>query len=410
MTMPYGGRDEPLARVFDALRITPQHFLDAQRELGRESRSTLDRIDPVLTRAKKGRYLFEALWEIDLDVLHKKLRSTLDPMGVGYCYAIRRGQTIVHSHSSGWAQLPNDGGVGWALHIPMNVASVSKFVTAIALVRLLREAGISVKSPIAGFLPQYWTQGAGASAITFHHLLRHEAGLGFGITDTGMGNFAEAKSEIEKGTSKIGAREYKNVNFAILRVLFATVTGTVSPSATVPAFLGVSDDVAWDVVSAAVYRDYVNDNVFVPASIAPREFSADANAAKAYATPPMAAGTIIEDGPGGSGQSGWHLNVGELIRLMSRFRGGSMMSRSRAQQLLSDMYGLDPPLQTPAGPVYTKGGRKLMGAQGIDSAIYMMPGDADLAIFVNSWGHLNGIAQLIVDSVEFGLSSVLGLH
>src|SRR5262245_35671903 len=408
MTQPYGGRDEPLVRVLDSLRITPQHFLDAKHNLGREARSIVDKIDPVLTRAKKGRYLFEALWEIDVDVLDKKLRAALDPLGVGYSYAIRRGQTIVHSHSSGWAQLPNDGQVGWALHIPMNVASVSKFVTAIALIRLLRETGISVKSPIAAYLPQYWTQGAGSSAITFHNLLRHEAGLGFGITDTGMGNFAEAKSEIEKGTTKIGARQYKNVNFAILRVLFATVTGTVSPSATVPAFLGISDDVAWDVVSAAVYRDYVNDNVFAPASISARDFSADANAAKAYATPPMAAGAVIEDGPGGCGQSGWHLNIGELIRLMSRFRGGSMMSRSRAQKLMSDMYGLDPPFQTAAGPVYTKGGRKLMGTLGFDSAIYMMPGDTDLAIFVNSWGHLNGIAQLIVDSVEFGLSVVLG--
>ena len=43
----------------------------------------------------------------------------------------------------------------------MNVASVSKFVTAIAVVRLLeslQSTGVSVDTSIAGFLPQYWTQ------------------------------------------------------------------------------------------------------------------------------------------------------------------------------------------------------------------------------------------------------------
>jgi hypothetical protein len=408
MTQRSSDQDAQIVRILDALRITPQRFLDFEHDIGREARSTVDKIEPILIRPSRTRWPFTELWEINLDTFHQSLRTTLDPLGVGYCYMMRRKGKLVHLHTSGWAQLPNDGQVGWGLHIPMNVASVSKFVTAIATVRLLRDANIPLKTSVAGFLPQYWPQGRGIGNVTFHDLLRHEAGLGGSITGPGAGNFAEAQGEISSGSSGIGTYNYRNVNFAILRVLFATLTTTLSTSSTAPPFLFVTDDVFWDVVSASAYCNFVNDNVFAPASIGPREFKADADAAKAYATPPSAPGAAIEDGARGSGPSGWHLSIGELVRLLGEFRAGSMMESWRAQQVLSNMYGLDRPLTTRAGPVYYKGGRKQARAQGMDSAIYLMPGDVDFAIFVNSWdgtqaGHLGAIPPLIQSSIEFAL-------
>jgi len=403
--------DVHTVRILDALKITPQHFLDFEHDIGRQAKSTVDKINPILIRPSRTRWPFTELWEINLDTLHKSLRTTLDRLGVGYCYMMRRNGRLVHLHSFGWAQLRNDGEVGWGFHIPMNIASVSKFVTAIATVRLLRDANIPLETSIAGFLPQYWTQGPGIGNVTFRDLLRHEAGLGAGISDTGAGNFAEAQTEIRIGSSGTGKYNYKNVNFAILRVLFATLTTTLSPSSAVPPFLAVSDDIFWDAVSAMAYRNYVNDYVFAPASIDPRDFTAGVNAAKAYATPPSAPGTRIEDGAGGSGPSGWHLAISELVHLLDQLRAGSMMEPWRAQQLLSNMYGLDNPLITRAGPVYYKGGRKLAGMQGMDSAIYLMPGDVDFAIFVNSWdgtqaGYLGTIPTLIQNSIEFTLFSL----
>jgi CubicO group peptidase (beta-lactamase class C family) len=275
-------------------------------------------------------------------------------------------------------------------------------------VRLFRDSGLSLKTPIAGFLPQYWVQGAGVGGITFRDLLRHEAGFGSTIVGTGAGNFAEAKSEISSGPSTIikGSYTYKNVNFAILRILFATLTGSLSPTFTMPPFLGIPDDTIWDSISAIAYQNYVNENVFAPTNVNPRDFSAEANAAFGYSTPPVVPGVPIVDGPGGSGQSGWHMSIGELARLLDEFRTGAVMEKWRAQQVLSNGYGLDLPFTTSAGHVYTKGGRKLIGAQGMDSAIYLMPDDVDLAIFVNSWdgtpgGHLVGIPALIQSSTEF---------
>ena len=401
-------RQAQFERILDRLRVTPQHFLDLAHGIGSEAVTTVDEAQPILIRPSKIRWPLTYFYRINIDKFDQSLRNAMDALGVGYCYMIKRRGKILHVNASGWAQVSTDGPICWAPHIPMNMASVSKFVTAIAVVRLVRDSGISLKTSIAGFLPQYWTQGTGIGGITFRDLLRHEAGLGSTISGTGAGNFAEAKGEIASGPSAVvkGKYTYKNVNFAILRILFATLTGTLSPAFPTPSFLGISDDAFWDAISAIAYQNYANDNVFAPAAVAPRDFSADANAALAYATPPVSPGARIVDGPGGSGQSGWHLSIGELARLLDEFRAGAMMEKWRAQLVLSNRYGLDLPLMTRAGQVYTKGGRKLAGPQGMDSAIYLMPGDVDFAIYVNSWdgtlaGHLGGIPNLISKSVEF---------
>ena len=403
-----GDHQAQFEQILDRLRVTSQHFLDLARGIGREAASTVDEAQPILLRPSKTRWPLTYLYRINIDKFDQSLRNAMDGLGVGYCYIIKRKGKILHFHASGWAQVGTDGPISWAPHIPMNMASVSKFVTAIAVMRLFRDSGMSLKMSIAGFLPQYWTKGTGVGGITFRDLLRHEAGLGATISDSGAGNFAEAESEIANGPSASirGVYTYRNVNFAILRILFATLTGALSPAFTTPTFLGISDDALWDTISAIAYQNYVNDNVFTPATVDPRDFSADANAALAYATPPASPGSRIVDGPGGSGQSGWHMSIGELARLLDEFRVGAMIEKWRAQQLLSNMYGLDLPLTTSAGQVYVKGGRKLAGSQGMDSAIYLMPGDFDFAIYVNSWdgtpgGHLAGIPALIQNSVEF---------
>ena len=396
---------EHFERSLNTLGVTTQRFVELAHQIGRESVTTVDKIEPVLSRpipSPLGR-----LRRINADTLSRNLRAALDALGVGYCYEIRRRGAVLHVQAAGAAQAGSDGPISWAPHIPMNMASVSKFVTAIALAKLLPATDIPLTSPVAPYLPQFWTQGPDVGSITFHALLRHEAGLGDSITDSGAGNFAEARREIANGPkpSRKGTYLYRNVNFALLRVLFATVTGTLDTAATAPPFLGLSDDAFWDLASALAYAKVVNETVFAPASIAARDYSAEPNAALAYATPPAAPGARIVDGPGGSGQSGWHLSIGELARLLDEFTAGAMMPKPQAHELLSNMYGLDRPLATSAGTVYRKGGRKLSGMQGMDSAIYLMPGDMQLAVHVNSWdgtepGHLGRIPDLIESSTE----------
>ena len=82
------------------------------------------------------------------------------------------------------------------------------------------------------------------------------------------------------------------------------------------------------------------------------------------------------------------------------------MASWRARNMLTNLYGLDQPIDTGAGTVYTKGGRWGAASRVHDSAIFMMPGDVELAVFINSWdgtgpGHLGFIPKLLQDSVVF---------
>ena len=425
MTRSASDEEARIGRILDELGITPEYLRDLPYDIGREALSTVDTIEPNLVPSPKVRWPVSLLWRIDLDKFNRDLQGALNAISplnaspAGYCYVIRQKGQIVHAGSKGWAQLPDDpqagdGNVAWDTNVPMNVASVSKFVTAIAVVRLLeslQSTGVSVDTSIARFLPQYWTQGPNIGAITFRQLLRHEAGLGSTLapTNTGPGDFAEAKGEIKAGTTGPSAFNYKNVNYAILRVLFATLTKKLDPGSSVPSFLtsvGISEDMFWHGASEGVYCDYVNDYVFAPVSIDRRDLKAAANAALAYSTPPTVPGGRIEN-LGLSGQTGWHLSVDELLRLLQKFLSGSIISRRRAQQLVSDMYGLDPPIHTNAGPVHSKGGLRLDGSgRGLASMIGLMPGDVEFVVLMNAGdgtpdGPLRVIPSLIPGSAKF---------
>jgi hypothetical protein len=448
--------DPKIHQILDRLGVTPQRLFDDHFGVAAGAISTTDRLQERAYHTDRPS-IFAGLWKIDLRELHDRLHAKFDGLNrryqVGYCYMIRQNGVVVHSDSGDWAQRPGDsepppgdpvprpGNVPWRHSVTMNVASVSKFVTAIAIARLLRERRIPATKPVTPFLPHYWAKGPNVDRITFNDLLRHEAGLGQSLASakppSGPGDFATAKAQIAQGATVTGpgTYNYKNFNFVILRVLFATLTETLDASFAIPGLpplpfgggtsSGAANDDLWDAISAQAYVDYVNKHVFAPASIAPRDFVADVEGALGYETRPTAPGARLVTGRDGSGPSGWQLSTGEVVRLLDEFRTGAMMPAWRAEQVIQNLYGLDWGLSTKAGAVYCKGGREVgpTGTKGVDSAIYLMPRNANLAIFCNSLGrppavspppgsaaagtvqprnsHLDGIDQMIVDSIRF---------
>ena len=399
--------DPQVRETFDRLKVTPQQFLDYERGLTDAHVTPVDEVHWKARRERAWLWPLSYLWRIDLHAVDRGLRFGLRDTCVGYCYILRQKGKLIHFASSGWAQLPGDGHVPWLFHIPMNVASVSKFVTAVGLIRLLRELNIPVTRAVAGYLPNYWSRGTGIGSITFENLLRHEAGLGTGLSVPGNADFATAKAHIMRGSSGTGTYQYMNSNFTILRVLFATLTGALAPGFFWPGLYGISNDLFWDFSSIRAYSNYVNDGVLWPAISDSRGFQFPENGAKAYATPPIPPGWAEGDASFSAGASGWYLSVGDLSYLLNELRrGGSIMASSRAREMLARMYGLDQPIGTKAGPVYYKGGRWGDGPKVHDSAIFMMPGEVELAVFVNAWdgtdpGHLGFIPKLLQDSVKF---------
>ena len=84
------------------------------------------------------------------------------------------------------------------------------------------------------------------------------------------------------------------------------------------------------------------------------------------------------------------------------------MSRRKAQLVQQHLYGFDEFAATKAGTIYAKRGRFNDGRNTLDTAIYFIPGNFELGVFINSGpgvgvdqaSYNDDIMQLIVDSVE----------
>jgi CubicO group peptidase (beta-lactamase class C family) len=297
------------------------------------------------------------------------------------------GQTIVHVQQ-GWARRPENGSVPWSDARRMHVASVSKLITAMALIRLLDDKGISVDAHIAPYLPAYWRRGVNVDSITFAHLLNHRSGIEVPGNDT---DYLRLMGEIHIGVPLqwVGTRyEYENTNFGLMRVLIPIINGDVDPrmfesagvSWDAPAFVHV----AWDLATQEAYRNYVQQRVFAPSGIsATMGFQRRPDDALAYRFPP-GNGWQSNDLGSVSGGAGWMMTIDELLDVMGEFRrGGGIVSATRAQQVLDAAFGTDRVQGAPAG-VFVKNGRWRNDGRMEQSVAVFLPNDMELAVFVNS--------------------------
>ena len=432
MTQPKGDQDLQLQQTLDRLGVAPQQLLDFHQSLADRVASTPEWLNPNLYRSGGPGARPLRSWHINPERLDASLRGLLDPLGVGFCYMLTRRGAPIYTHKVGDARLATPEikilstriaaipAVAWNFDVPTDLCSVSKLITAIAVVMLLRDAGLDPRTPVVGFLPDYWAPHWSTGKITFRDLLRHESGLGWilntnGVpnTNSGPGDFTNARIQMGwgGGATGLGTFDYKNCNYAVLRATFPIVAGAMDPALSLIGGPGINDAL-WDLTSATVYRDFVNDRIFAAAGVGPFDFKGGSDATRAYPTPPSLPGAQLADVTSNAGSGGWYLGLEELMRVVARFRhGGVMMTSGQAQRLLASRYGVAEIFDTNAGAVYAKRGRYNDGGSNtLDTAIYIMPDALELGVFINSGpgsgpnqaSHNDGIQQLIINSAEAG--------
>ena len=198
---------------------------------------------------------------LDVEGFIQGLEQLLNNNAAGYSIGLNKNGSTIASATGGLAKWPQDGSEAWTLDTRMFVASLNKIVTAIAMTRLLVEAGISPDTPIIGYLPAYWLKGNKVGDITIAHLLAHTSGLAFNDM-SGRMDFCFMKEQIALGTANLGTYQYQDVNYGLCRVLLATINGNVPPSLLVwPTNL---NDNLWNSSTISAYASYVASEVFAP--------------------------------------------------------------------------------------------------------------------------------------------------
>lgn len=315
------------------------------------------------------------------EAVHAALRNSTN----GYTLRMRRGGQANYTLQWNWAQNPGDGNRGWNPDRGMHIASISKFLTAVALVDLLDRRNIDFDTTIAQYLPDYWTLGPNVGGITFQELMNHTSGFSTGGSDS---SFAFMRQRVAAGfpASQSGDYDYENMNFGLMRILIATIGGYVDEDAN---FGPLFNNMMWDLVTKMAYVDYMETRVFAPAGVTGASLASAASTAHGY-TRTGANGQDWGNLSDWAGGAAWHMSADDVLDIASWFRrSGDSISRARATEALQEGYGVDGSWNTAVGRIYHKNGSWRTGGdcdsrRQVQSILFFLPEDMEVVVFVNS--------------------------
>jgi len=322
---------------------------------------------------------------VDLGAFGLAINTVLKNQVAGYILQVRQNGTLVHNGVWNWAQTPADLSKGWDENTRMHVASVSKFLTAVGLVRALDAKNISYDTKIINFLPTYWNKGPNIDKITFRQLLTHRSGFSTGGSSS---DYVFMKGKVAAGVTTNGSYDYENMNFGLCRILIPIINGSVAKTSTFISDPGLNDQ-AWDAVTLYHYKNFMQSKVFTPAGVFNATFE-PANGGKNALAYPTPTGSIKGWDSGNlaavAGGAGWRLSTRELLNVLDHVRRkNDILPALKAQYMLDNSFGIDQRIDTPAGKIYNKNGAWGTGDGRTEQCVaYFLPNGMELALFVNS--------------------------
>lgn len=286
----------------------------------------------------------------DLDQLEQNLKVEFQRQFIGHSIAIAQHGRVKRTIVAGSARLEADGRKAWGRRTRGNVASVSKSITAIAVLQALETNGLTIEEPVAPYLPAGWTKGRGfrgGKSVTFRQLLTHTSGMGqrfaslqangnhgpWGNDWDGL-KYAVAKGVDQRFTSADkyagGNYSYKNSNYALFRVIVPKLWQMAQ---------GGDGSGVRKANHGALFMLYVGEHVMVPSGVAGASCTEPASGQHAYAydwNDRTGAGSAFNGTDQGCGaHAGWRLSAPQLARIAGRADCNSANNWPMAKKLLS---------------------------------------------------------------------------
>ena len=266
---------------------------------------------------------------ISLSRLASSIDTQLRGKVVGYVALIGPSKVV----SSGLARTAADPPkLAMGPDVMVNVLSVGKMFTTIAVLQSLARHHLSTGSRIWPFLPPDWVKGPGIDTITFGELLTHRAGfrLNSGLVfKTGDA----AREQIRQGIQQIDKQvaDYNNINFTIFRDMLPFMEGAPQPG---PAARAAAAD--------RFFLSYMQRHVFDPVGVTDATCAPVRHATLIY--PPPGAGTArgrqAPVPPSACAGGGWFMTPASMLRVLQGLISGSLLSRGQRQQMDAQLPGL----------------------------------------------------------------------
>ncbi|MEO1435655.1 MAG: serine hydrolase domain-containing protein [Bacteroidota bacterium] len=314
----------------------------------------------------------------DMDTFAENIKTTMGTDNVGYGFQIWENGNTAKFYTEGMRRTNKEPNPElFTLNNVMHVASISKSISAIALLHALDGHGIDIDEPIYDYLPTDWLKGPHIDQITFRQLLQHRSGfeetLNFSNSHNGL------KNMIQYGVieSRIGQYDYDNVNFGLIRILLPGVNGEY--------YSGFLSDLSYNLS----YVGYVQDHVFEPAGLfdvwtKPEE---NVDPTLCYNRPyNNEEGWNPGDLTAESGGFGWYLSISDLGNMLSTLLYTNKILNTSTRQLFFDEQLGNFKTNGQQGTYHTHNGRWLDGiGRGLNTSYMIFPDmDIHVVIFTNS--------------------------
>lgn len=246
----------------------------------------------------------------------------------------------------------------------MTVASISKTVTAVGVMRLVEQGLLSLNEPFYPYLEdEFPDAGSGVDNVTIRQLLSNTSGL----TKKGCGDIAGALA----GPASGNAYKYMNLNFCLLRKVVEAVTGEH-------------------------YVAYIQDEILEPMGITAMSCEPADNSPTLYYNMTEDQGGKLWGGYHDTcGAYGWFASAIDLAKFLAHFRYDTVLSAETQAQMLSDCpssgYCLGwQKLSGDQGTYFAHGGDWINGSgRGFTGVIMHFNFKIDAVLLVNTRGDFN---------------------
>jgi CubicO group peptidase (beta-lactamase class C family) len=310
---------------------------------------------------------------ISLSRLASSIDAQLKGKVVGYVALIGRSKVV----SSGLARTAADPPkLAMGPDVMVNVASVGKMFTTIAVLQSLAGHHLSTGSRIGPFLPPDWVKGPGVGTITFGELLTHRAGFRL---DSGLVFATDnaAREQIRYGVQQVDKQvaDYNNIDFTIFRDMLPFMERAPQPG---PAARAAAAD--------RFFLAYVQRQVFDPVGVTDAICAPVRDAVLMY--PPPGARTTrgrqAPVGPSACSGGGWFMTPASMLRVLDGLISGSLLSRSQRQHMDANCLGWDCSIAGQAGYRGKDGGIGDPGSAGLQTFFGILAGTIPVVVATNS--------------------------
>jgi CubicO group peptidase (beta-lactamase class C family) len=261
-------------------------------------------------------------------------------------------------------------------NVMVNVLSVGKMFTTIAVLQSLARHHRSIDSRIWPFLPPDWVKGPGIDTITFRELLTHRAGFRLDSRLVFQTDDA-AREQIRRGIQQVDKQvaDYNNINFTIFRDMLPFMQGVRDPG---PAARAAAAD--------RFFLSYVQRQVFDPVGVTDATCAPVRHAMLMY--PPPGAGTApgkqAPVPPSACSGGGWFMTPASMLRILEGLISGSLLSSSQRQQMDRNCLGWDCSITSQAGYRGKGGGPFCDGSACLQIFFGILAGTIPVVIATNS--------------------------